>query len=501
MSGVKRSVALPSETAEQLRSHLLQHIERNRWQEELCFALWRPSAGRTRHSAILTEAILPEPGERRLHGGAGFLPGHLERVIGAARKNEAGVAFLHSHFTPGWQEMSNDDVVAEQRRLAPRVLAATDLPLVGLTMGTDGALSARFWPRVGPGEFERTWCGTARVVGDGFSVTFMERLAPKPGPKEALRRTCSAWGAEKQGLLSRLHCGVVGAGSVGALVAEALVRMGVETVSLIDPDTVKEHNLDRLLHATTADIGQRKVDVARKALCRHSTANDADIRSRPYSVTRADGREAALDCDILFSCGGRPWPRQVLNPLAYAHLIPVIDGGIRVGVTPAKKLRSADWRAHVALPGRPCLECLGQYDPADVSMEREGLLDDPTYIEGLPDDHAIHRNENVFAFAMNTAGLMTLQFLSLVVQPSGVSNAGAQMYHLSTGTIDKWHDPCKASCLFQKHLGHGARFPFQLVDPIPPAGRRQRLLTLVGALLGFRRMNGGNSRSVTGCRR
>lgn len=463
MSSVSYSVALSSGVAVQLCRHLLQHIAQGMLQEDMCFALWRPSTGRTRSSAIVTEIVLPRKGERELHGGASFLPGYVERVTAAALEREAGIAFLHSHFTPGWQGMSPEDVAAE-RRLAPRVFAATGLPLVGLTMGTDGALSARFWPRVGRGQFEREWCGTARVVGDDFGVTFMEQLAPKPTFKEALKRTYSAWGVEKQAMLSRLHCGVVGAGSIGALVAEALVRMGVETVSLIDFDKVKEHNLDRLLHATTADIGRLKVEVAGEMIRRHATADNADIRTYPYSVTREDGLKAALDCDVLFSCVDRPWPRQVLNMLAYAHQIPAIDGGVRISVTTSKRLRSADWRAHVALPGRLCLECLGQFDPAHVGMEREGLLDDPSYIEGLPDDHFIHHNENVFAFAMNAAGLMVPQFLSLVVHPAGVSDPGAQIYHFVTGTLDKDKlDRCKQDCLFKEHMGSGDRFPLSLI--------------------------------------
>ena len=463
MSSVQYSTALESDIARELGDHLLQHIRQGQRQEDLCFALWQPSTGMTRTAAVLTDIILPRDGERLLHGGASFLPGYVERVIGAALKNEAGIAFLHSHFTPGWQGMSHEDVEAE-RYLAPRVRAATGLPLVGLTMGTDSALSARFWPRVGRGQFERQWCGTTRLVGDDFNVTFMERLAPKPAFKEALKRTYSAWGEEKQSLLARLHCGIVGAGSVGAIIAEGLVRMGVETLSLIDFDKVEEHNLDRLLYATTHDIGRLKVEVAAANLESHATADNIDIRAHPYAVTREGGLKAALDCDILFSCVDRPWPRQVLNMLAYAHQIPVVDGGVHVGVTPSRKLRGADWRAHVALPGRPCLECLGQFDPGHVAMERTGLLDDPTYIEGLPVDHVIRRNENVFAFAMNAAGLMVLQFLSLVVQPAGLSNPGAQLYHFVTGMLDTDHaESCKPICLFKDHIGSGDRFPYQLV--------------------------------------
>ena len=153
-----------------------------------------------------------------------------------------------------------------------------------------------------------------------------------------------------------------------------------------------------------------------------------------------------------------------MNVIGISHLIPVIDGGIRVSVTKASTLKGADWRAHVALPGRPCLECLGQFDPAHVGLEREGLLDDPSYIDNLPRDHFIHRNENVFAFAMNAAGLMVLQFLSLVVQPSGLSDVGPQIFHFVTGTLDKdGLSACKPTCPYCNYIAFGDQFPFPII--------------------------------------
>jgi molybdopterin-synthase adenylyltransferase len=463
MSAVDFSVALTSDVAKSLQKHLLKYVSLGQRQEELCFALWNQSPGKNRKSALIFEVILPEPGERELHGNVSFLPRYLERALSIALEKRSGLAFLHNHFTPGWQGMSRDDVIAEER-LAPRVHAVTNQPLLGLTMGTDGALSARFWHRIGRNQYQRDWCGSVRVIGEDFAVTNMNELAPEPAFRESLKRTVSAWGKDKQKAIARLHCGVIGAGSVGALIGESLARIGIETTTLVDFDVVKKHNLDRLLHATNDDIGRLKVDVAAEALKRHATAEKFEVRTFPCSLASDEGLKAAMDCDILFSCVDRPWPRQILNKLAYGHLIPVIDGGIRVSVTASQKMRGADWRAHLAMPGRPCLECLKQYDPADVSLEQQGLLDDPEYIKGLSADHFIHRNENVFPFAMNAAGLMMLQFLSLVVKPSGLSNPGAQRFHFAIGSMDK--EPmnnCGPHCLIKDHIGTADLFPYPLI--------------------------------------
>ena len=469
MSSVAYSVVVGTELADVLRKHLLQHVRKGERQEDLCFALWKPSTGRTRTTAVLTEVILPRAGERRLHGGASFLAVYLDRVAEAAMARNSGIALLHSHLTPGWQDMSQQDVDTEEST-APSIRGGTGLPLVGLTMGTDGALSARFWSRVGRRQYERRWCGSVRVVGDDFGVTFMEGLAPRPRFKEVLKRTYSAWGDEKQNTLARLHCGVVGLGSVGAIIAESLARMGVQTISLIDFDKVKEHNLDRLLHATVDDVGRYKVELAGERLRTHATADDVDVRVHRKSVTGEEGFKAALDCDVLFSCVDRPWPRQVLNVLALAHHVPVVDGGVHVRVKENGSMRSAEWGAHVATSGRACLECLGQFDPANVTLERQGFLDDPSYIKRLSKDHALRRNENVFGFALGAAGMMVSQFLSMIVRPVGLGNPGAQTYYFSTGMMDSdFKARCSQECLYREYAGAGDDFPFPTVDTEEPA--------------------------------
>src|SRR5207245_3170237 len=118
----------------------------------------------------------------------------------------AGLAFLHSHLGPGWQAMSGDDIRAEQGN-AGAAQGATSLPLVGLTLGTDGAWSARFWEKIAPRTYARRWCTNVRVVGKRLAVTYADELIPRPGFKEELRRTVASWGEEVQANLARLRIG------------------------------------------------------------------------------------------------------------------------------------------------------------------------------------------------------------------------------------------------------------------------------------------------------
>ena len=452
MSRVAFSVGMTEAVDAAARAHLLR-ADRN---EDLCFALWYPSRGANRRTALVERLILPRNGDRNVHGNVSFEPAFLERAMSEAAAAGAGLALLHSHpLGRGWQGMSPDDVAAEQGN-AGAVFGATSLPLIGLTLAGDGGWSARFWERTAPRTYPGHWCGTVRVVGDRLAMHYMNRIAPPPRPTRAQVRTVSAWGEECQADLARLHVGIVGNGSVGGFIAESAVRSGIEDVTLIDFDRVEELNLDRLNYATRAGIGHLKVNVLADHLKARATAARCVIDRVPFAVYEEEAFRKALDCDVLISCVDRPWGRHVLNLIAYAHLIPVVDGGILVRRNRLKRLAAADWRAHTATISRPCLQCLGQYDPGLVQMEREGNLDDPRYIEGLPEDHLLRARENVFAFSMACASQQMLQMLALVVAPLDQPNPGAQRYHFVGGFMEPpSFGKCNVECLFPSLISRG----------------------------------------------
>jgi len=449
------SVAIP----EEVNRVLCEHLIRGDRQEDLCFALWNPSQGKIRTTALIQAALLPQNGERLVHGNASFLPPYFERAIDEALKENCGIAFLHSHPGPGWQGMSDEDVKAEFG-LAPRVFAATGLPLVGLTLGSDGTWSARFWERQPPHHYLRKWCESVRSVGLRLETSFADSLIPPPAEIEEQIRTVSAWGVRKQAELSRLRIGVVGAGSVGSIVAEALARTGISRISLIDFDIVKKHNLDRLLHSTHLDayLGRSKVSMLGRALRRSGTDRHFKVSEVMYNVCEPEGFMAALDCDVLFSCVDRPLGRSILNFISFAHLIPVIDGGIRIEVDANDQMKAADWKMQTSSVGRRCLECVGQYTPAMASLEREGFLDDPEYIKGLSNNDLLLRNDNVFAFSANVASFEVLQLLQMVIAPQGVSDTGEQMYHFVPAIFDPpVFQSCKPNCPYPKLVAKGDR--------------------------------------------
>jgi len=448
------SVVMTDEIHQQFFAHLIREDE----QEDLCFATYIPSSGANRITGILSQIILPEEDERNVHGNVGFLPHYFERVLKIAAERKVGIVFLHSHPSSGWQGMSDDDIIAETR-ISPSIMGLTGLPLLGLTLGTDGAWSGRFWIKdeKEKRKYNRNWCDTVRVIGKKLSITFNDALLPPIFDSAKQLRTISAWGGKTQEDLSRLKIGIVGLGSVGSIVAEILARTGIANFTLIDFDAVEEKNLDRLTNVFKEDVGRAKVLTVADGIRKSATAPKINISTCEYSICEKQGFETALDCDILFSCVDRPWPRQVLNFIAYAHLIPVIDGGILVRTNKRNtNINGADWKAQTVGYKRACLECLSQYKTENAVLEISGKLDDPEYIKGLDKSKFWDAHENVFAFSSHLASMEVLQMLTLFIAPSGIDDVGQQLYHFVLGTMDiDSNKECHENCFFQSVIGRG----------------------------------------------
>ena len=462
---MRYDAVLTEQVHEKACALLLKHAREGRDQEELSFALWRPSTGATRQSALIFDIVPPAEGERHLHGNASFEPGYLTRAIRLACGEKAGLAFMHNHLASGWQEMSPEDEIAERDRISPPARAC-GFPLVGLTLGTDGGWSARFWTWDGR-RFNLFWCDKVRVTGRKLRVTFNDRNAPPPRRRAMLRRTIDTWGEARQRDLARLRVGVVGVGSVGSMVAEALARIGIEKIVLIDPDRVETHNIDRLIHAGRKDIGKHKAELAARCLKTGATAENFDVSVHKECVQRESAYLAALDCDILFSAVDRPLPKDLLNRIAYAHCIPVIFGGVFVDNKPDGSLGQAAWSVATAGPDRRCLRCDGQYNTSEVAMEMDGSLDKPGYVQQAIAADGSMPSQNVFPFSANLASFMVIEMVRLVAADDWWPDAGGKLhYSMIPNRLRTEQGRCSASCSISESLTLGDlyRYPFLSAD-------------------------------------
>jgi hypothetical protein len=442
--------------------NLSNHLTRPDGQEDVCFALWWPSTGVRRLTAVIAQPVLPGLDERRVDQTAWFTGDYAFRAACEAAAAGAGLALLHSH--PGatsWQGAPEGSADADsERKIANLAREITGHPLVGMTLSTGSQTwSARRWDRGQGSSIAATEATNVRVFADALRVGYQPTLRPPPVARDTQVRTLHSWGEQVQADLARLRVLVVGAGSVGQLILEMLARTGVQYIGIMDFDTVELANLDRLHGATVLDarLHMSKAELARRITARAATAARYEAEVHEMSICEPAGLRAALDYDVIFSCVDRPWPRHVLNTMAYSDVVPVIDGGIRIEPAPQGGLRNAYWRSHVAGPGRPCIRCLGQYDVADVQLERDGSLDDLTYIANLPTDSPLRVRQNVYATSLSAASALTNQFLSLVVAPSGFGDPGPFRFDLRQHRAEHVRAACVNRCSYSTSTGIGDR--------------------------------------------
>ena len=447
------SVAMTAATEKTLLSLLV----RKDGQEDLCLATYRPSTGATRTSALIRTAIPPEEGDRFVHDNATVTGNYILRAAEIAQRDGCGLVLLHSH--PGantWQFMSGPDHDTESS-YAYLVREITGYPLVGMTLATgNNTWSARHWPVGAGNQSSRHHCTNVRVIGERLAVSWNHELRPPLKSNERQIRSVSAWGEHCQADLARRRILVVGAGSVGLDVILRLGASGICRLTVMDFDIVQMYNLDRLIGATVRDalLKRAKTHVAHREALRAATANNFHLDTSHHSICEPEGLKLALDHDLVFCCVDKPWPRAVLNALAYTDLIPVIDGGIRIDTLPDGRMRNAIWRSHVVRPERPCMSCNRQLDLAQVQLDKQDLFNKPEYISGNGGAKE-PTNQNVAPLSVNVAASLLAQYVSLSVAPAGLGDPGPLRYSLSSHFLEHLEDRTRPHCPAEQEQGGG----------------------------------------------
>ena len=128
---------------------------------------------------------------------------------------------------------------------------------------------------------------------------------------------------EQQQLLSAASVAIAGLGGVGGITAERLVRLGVGTVHITDPETFEVQNLNRQAFSSNATLGERKCEVFEREL--REINPDLVIHSWPEGVTEENAVEFC-EADVVLDCVEYTLPRFSvhLHDAARAHGRPVV---------------------------------------------------------------------------------------------------------------------------------------------------------------------------------
>jgi molybdopterin/thiamine biosynthesis adenylyltransferase len=131
--------------------------------------------------------------------------------------------------------------------------------------------------------------------------------------------------AEDQLHLHRSHCLVIGCGGIGGHIAELLVRSGVGRLTLFDPDSFDESNLNRQNFSDTAHLHKPKVEVCTKALQVISPVAKIESHTTPFPYAIPDRFQ---DCSLLIEASDSPQLKRCLSLEAKRKKIPFLHAAI-----------------------------------------------------------------------------------------------------------------------------------------------------------------------------
>lgn len=184
----------------------------------------------------------------------------------------------------------------------------------------------------------------------------------EPSPEAARYRRQMRFepiGPSGQRQLRHSFISIVGCGALGSVLAETLVRAGVEAVRIIDRDFLEIDNLQRQVLFDEHDIAANlpKAEAAARKLRRINSA--AEIEPVVADLCPANAEKLLADADLILDGTDNLETRYLVNDVAVAHKLPWVYGGCV----------AAEGRVLAVLPGRSaCLRCVWPEPPAPGTL-------------------------------------------------------------------------------------------------------------------------------------
>ncbi|WP_309713557.1 ThiF family adenylyltransferase [Armatimonas sp.] len=315
-----------------LSSHLFPG-DRN---EAVALALCGRRQGKDAH--ILTvHRIIPIPHEEcpvRLPDQITWRTDRIEPLLEEAVKKGMALLKIHSH--PGYYPHFSKVDDAADRDLFPTIyswlddglphMSAIMLPAEGTNAG--GEIMARVVTR--KGDFIPV--NLVSVAGDNLHFWDSDSSNSEyvVGPEEFEAKNRQFFGEETFTRLRQLSVGIVGISGTGSPLVEQLARLGVGHLVLVDPDVVKDKNLNRILNTTRADASAKRLKVEVLADAIRAMDLGTEVLPLPENLVDSAVMRKLAECDVLFGCMDSAEGRYYLNRLATFYNIPYFDLGVRL---------------------------------------------------------------------------------------------------------------------------------------------------------------------------
>jgi ThiF family len=322
------------------------------------FSAWRQALMPilTQRDLVATGMLLRDPSREP----PGLLLGHLAATLRTGADFPPLADWIAIASPPGEPPERPDAWI---RRLQPRLAQLLVILLVGL--GRDRQ-QWRGWntergvihPLAG-----------LRIIGPGMvHATASRSVDPLDAGDDARwSRLRGAVGESVFAKLRETEIALIGCSRSGTLAAGMFAALAVRGLSLIDPDAIEPHNLDGMILATEADMGEKKGMALGRRLIAYRP--DLMVKAVPHPLNSPSGKAALQGADLIVTCVDQDGARLQAAHWAAAHLAPHLDIG--TGVTRSARgdhQLAADVR--LLLPRAGCIRCVGGLgDPDQAEYE------------------------------------------------------------------------------------------------------------------------------------
>lgn len=313
-----------------------------------------------------------------------FIHWRTERIIPfleLAEKENFAILKIHSH--PGGYMQFSDTDDQSDGELFKSIFGWCEHDGVhgSAVMVPDGQIFGRvFTPSMETFTFDKI-----SVAGDSIKIFDNSRVEDD----DFSVRTRQAFGDATYNLLRRMKVGVVGCSGTGSPTIEQLVRLGVGTIVIIDPDTVEKKNLNRILNTTIEDAITSKLKVEVLADAIHKMGLGTKVIA--YNSNIYDSRDALEDlivCDVIIGSVDSVDGRHLISQLTNFYLVPYFDLGVRLDADGHGGIKGITASIHYIQPGCSSLfsrklytqkrlydENLKRQSPADFEVqEKQGYV-------------------------------------------------------------------------------------------------------------------------------
>ncbi len=345
-----------------------------------------------RRVKLLGRRFVPVPTDDYVHQSSGALAVRREysqRLLRECAAEGLSQIDVHSHpFGPSphlWFSGTDD---AHEQRMADYIYGRLEGSLYASLVMNQSHSKARIWlpSPAGVTDHEISTLVLAESPFRRLNIGAQDaarNLRLTEDERGSFGRQVLAFGEEGQLAISQVAMGVIGAGGLGSAVIEGLARLGVRSITVVDPDVAEASNINRVsgMNLEDGEAKRSKVDIAIRTV--RSIIREPKLAAVQSSVFAPASIEHLKECDIIVVATDNHATRMFAQRIGAQYLIHVVSVGVNLEVGEDAALVDVSGEFAVALPGSTgwCLACARVYDSERAAIELAAAAEQERWIQ------------------------------------------------------------------------------------------------------------------------